>query len=70
MSQHGSKKNSISDAPKNLDNMIQRINILKDAKSREIIVTVFQRNGYFRHGENILIAMINDENPIIRELGW
>ena len=29
-----------------------------------------KRNAYFCHPENILIAMVYDENPVIRKLGW
>ena len=35
-----------------------------------IVKPVVQRNAYFAHPENILIAMINDERSYIRELGW
>ena len=57
MSQHGYKKKvsdapKVCDAPKNLDKMIQRINILKGTECRENVVTVFQSNRYFRHGVN------------------
>ena len=35
-----------------------------------IVKPVVQRNAYFAHPENILVAMINDERSYIRELGW
>ena len=35
-----------------------------------IVKPIVQRNAYFAHPENILIAMINDERSYIRELGW
>lgn len=36
---------------------------------KNIIDPVIQRNGYFAHPENILLAMISDERQHIRELG-
>ena len=31
---------------------------------------VIQRNGFFAHHENVLIAMVNDDDPTVRALGW
>ena len=50
--------------------MIMRVKELKDHRSREIASRVIQRNGFFCHPENILVAMICDQNPILRQLGW
>jgi len=36
---------------------------------REIVDPVIQRNGYFGHSENILLAMVTDDRQPIRELG-
>ena len=36
---------------------------------RDIFFAVLQRNGYFGHLENLLLAMISDERQNIRELG-
>ena len=36
---------------------------------QEIVLPILQKNGYFAHSENALLAMVNDENKIIRELG-
>ena len=36
---------------------------------QEIVMPILQKNGYFAHSENVLVAMVNDENKIIRELG-
>ena len=36
---------------------------------RDIVDPVLQRNGYFGHPENLLLAMISDERQYIRELG-
>ena len=35
-----------------------------------IIKPVGQKNTYFAHPENILIAMVSDNQPHVRELGW
>ena len=37
---------------------------------QEIVLPRIQRNGYFSQSENILLAMFNDENMIVRELGF
>jgi hypothetical protein len=37
---------------------------------RDIVDAVIQRNGYFGHAENILLAMLSDERPHIRELAY
>ena len=36
---------------------------------KAIIQPVIQRNGYFAHPENILLAMIMDERDVIKQLG-
>ena len=38
--------------------------------SQSIIWKVIQRNGYFAHLENIIIALINDASSDLRKLGW
>lgn len=35
---------------------------------REVVDTVIQRNAFFAHPENLLIAMLTDQRPHIREL--
>ena len=37
---------------------------------QKIVVPVMQRNAYFAHHEIILLTMITDERPTIRELAW
>ena len=37
---------------------------------QKVVIPVLQRNAYFAHPENILIAMLADENASIRELAW
>src|SRR6218665_3895856 len=37
---------------------------------RAIVDKVIQRNGYYGHSENILLCMLSDERPHIRELAF
>ena len=37
---------------------------------RDVVDDVIQRNGYFGHAENILLAMLTDNRPHIRELAY
>lgn len=39
-----------------------------DDNLKNVIDPVIQRNGYFGHPENLLIAMLADDNKVIREL--
>jgi hypothetical protein len=36
---------------------------------RDVVDPVLQRNGYFRHPEDLLLSMISDDRKAIRELG-
>ena len=56
--------------PKHLHNMIVRTRTLGDENSRSIVFERIQRNGFFFHPENLPLAMICDDSPIIRKLGW
>lgn len=40
-----------------------------EPKYRQIIDSVIKNNCYFGHPENVLLAMIHDDSPTIRELG-
>ena len=59
----------VVDGPKNLHKILKLCCTLSD-DATEIIRPVVQRNAFFAHSENVLLAMINDERPYIRELGW
>ena len=54
---------------KHLFKMLHSIQTL-DHQSKAITNKVLQRNAFFAHPENLLVAMISDENLIIRQLGW
>lgn len=57
---------SCTDGSKNLYNMIQRCRYLK-GKVREVVEKSVQHNGFFAHHENILLAMLFDEEEQVRE---
>lgn len=41
-----------------------------DANLKKIIDKVIQRNGYFGHPENLLLAMLGDDREVIRDLAY
>ena len=55
---------------RNLNNVLKLCNKFLEDDVFEVVKPVIQRNAFFAHPENILIAMINDERPHIRELAW
>lgn len=64
------KKNStVANGAKNVHKTLELCQNLSD-DTVAIITPVIQRNAYFAHPENILLAMIQDERPHICELGW
>ena len=48
--------------------MIKKSSFLPD-EFKAIVQEVIQRNSYFAHSENILLAMLGDERVHFRELG-
>ena len=56
--------------PKHQYNMIVRTQTLEDEDSKTIVFERIQHNVFFFHPENLLLAMICDDSPIIRKLGW
>ncbi|GBP46966.1 hypothetical protein EVAR_30998_1 [Eumeta japonica] len=52
--------------PIHIFNMIERC-LLDDQKS--VVIRTIQRNSFFAHPENILLAMLQDDESHIRELG-
>jgi hypothetical protein len=59
----------VQDGPKHLFKTMQLIKT-QDQNIKNVVYPVVQRNAYFAHPENILISMIQDEVPRIRELAW
>lgn len=60
---------SASNGAKHLFSMITKSRSLSD-ESRNIVHQVLQNNAFFAQHENLLIAMIHDESPAIREIGY
>lgn len=57
----------VKDAPKHLLGMIKKSAYLPK-HLKEIVHNVIQRNGFFAHSENILLAMLQENRKHIREL--
>lgn len=53
---------------KHLHGMMVRTRYLSSSQ-KKVVDPVIQRNGFCGHPENVLLAMITDERPHIRELG-
>lgn len=56
----------ITDGPSNLFFQIKLINYMKEKKDKEIVEQNIQRNAFFAHPENVLVAGIVDLNKQIR----
>lgn len=72
MLQHGSKlkKNKLAvDEPKNLIFLIERSNRIADKKVKSIVQTCIQRNAFFAHSENLLLAQLSSKNISERSSG-
>ena len=48
--------------------LIKKINSLSNEEIREVALDAMQRNGYFAHPENLLIAMLGDNDEQIRSM--
>ena len=59
---------SATEGPKHFHQLIHRSKFLP-SKYRAVVDKVLQHNCYFAHAENILLAMLHDDSPAIRELG-
>lgn len=57
------------DGPSNLYKLIKESRYLSE-KNRMIVYESIQRNGFFAHHENLLLAMIRDKNKKIRTLAY
>lgn len=64
------KKNwTVKDGPKHILKVVKTTRYLPD-NIKKIIDPVIQRNAFFCHPENMMLAMIMDKSPSIRELGY
>ena len=59
---------SVVNGAKHLHKTIQKTRRIP-SEFQETVLPIIQRNGYFSQSENILLAMVNDDNMIVRELG-
>ena len=55
-------------ASKHLYRTIEKVLVLSP-RVQQIVLPVIQRNGYYAHPENIVLAMVHDKNRGIRVLG-
>ena len=60
--------NKITDGPKNYVNILTQVMKFRNKIIQEIAVAVLQRNAYFAHHENILLAMLADNDHNVRLL--
>lgn len=64
------KKNyTVKDGPKHILKVVKTTRYLPD-NIKVILDPVVQRNAFFCHPENMMLAMIMDERPHIREIGY
>jgi hypothetical protein len=61
-------KPSCKDGARHMHEMIRKSRYLSH-ELKEIVDPVLKRNAFFAHPENMLLAMITDDRPHIRELG-
>lgn len=60
-------KSSCKFGPIHIFNMVKRSLYLRD-DLKSVVLNTIQRNAFFMHPENLLLAMLQDENQQIREL--
>jgi len=63
------KNNSMTDGSRHFFKLMKYSQSMTQ-KVRVIVNRVLQRNAFFAHPENMLIAMLLDEEEHVRELGW
>ena len=60
--------NNITDGPKNSLNILTQVMRFPNKIIQDIALAVMQRNAYFAHPENILLAMLADSDHNVRLL--
>ena len=60
---------SITLGAKHLFETILRVKQLRE-RSQLLVKEVIQRNAFFAHPENVLLAMVYDDDSATRKLGW
>lgn len=61
--------NKLTDGSKNFFNIMKKIRDFPVQKTKDIAIKNLKVNSYFAHTENVLIAILGDEDETIRELG-
>lgn len=59
----------VEDGPKHIFQSLRLVRKLPK-NIQKIVKPIIERNAFFCHPENVLLSMISDERPTIRELGW
>ena len=62
-------KSQLTCGSRNFFNLVRRITQFSNKVVRETALKVVQRNAFFAHPENVLVAMLGDSNEDIRRLG-
>ncbi len=63
------KKNELAiDGPKNLFFLINKMKLVNDPKAREIVKNCVERNAFFAHSENVLLAQLTSDNKVERNI--
>lgn len=61
------KRNELAvNGPKNLFFLIERSNRIEDKEVKSIVQKCIQRNAFFAHSENLLLAQLSSKDPIER----
>ena len=55
--------------PLHIADTLSRVSEL-DQTTQDVVIPVIQRNAYFAHPENVLLAMVQDSNADTRGEGW
>ncbi|GBN18978.1 hypothetical protein AVEN_86935-1 [Araneus ventricosus] len=63
------KSNYFTEGPKHVFQAIQTSRYLSD-ESLQVLDPVIQRNAFYEHTENVLLAMFDNEREHVRELGY
>jgi len=60
--------NCITDGPRNFFNILDKVNKFPDQEIRTTAIKVLKRNAFAAHQENVLLAMLADEDESVRRV--
>ena len=63
------KTNRCTDGAVNMMKSITMLRLLNE-DAKKVVFPVIQRNAFFSHVENLLLAMVTDAREPVRQLGW